>query len=134
KVFNDLGIELERELPSIRKLEHLVFTLEKRFPEFTAAVNTALDEADKAAEVIEKTQSYVPVAAKISKDAEELASGINEYLDKGKQLGERIEPTIKKDLALLTDIAHSVEDVSEMLQQTDLDPEIATGTVEEALA
>src|SRR5690606_16495264 len=69
KVFNDLGIELERELPSIRKLEHLVFTLEKRFPEFTAAVNTALDEADKAAEVIEKTQSYVPVAAKISKDA-----------------------------------------------------------------
>ena len=41
KIFNELGVQLSNELPTIEKVKNLVFKLENSYPRFTDAVNTA---------------------------------------------------------------------------------------------
>ncbi|WP_245640145.1 YhgE/Pip domain-containing protein, partial [Paenibacillus dakarensis] len=41
RIFNELGIQLENELPTIKKVESLVFRIESHFPDLNRAMNIA---------------------------------------------------------------------------------------------
>ncbi|MBE3568719.1 MAG: hypothetical protein IMW92_00940 [Bacillales bacterium] len=55
-VFNQLGIELEKELVTIENVKNILFLLEAKLPEIHQAVNTAYDDAIKAQSIVRKAQ------------------------------------------------------------------------------
>lgn len=56
KIFNDLGIDLETNLPSIEKVKDLVFKLEAQFPEMNTLMDKALDDATRAEDIVKVAQ------------------------------------------------------------------------------
>ena len=60
-----LGIDLEKELPTIRNMESRIFELEKRLPEITAMGDKALEIEQKLPEIKEKGQKIVELEKRI---------------------------------------------------------------------
>ena len=60
-VFNKVGIELEKELPTVRKIEHRILELAQHIPEIDQAANKALEIEKKMPEINEKANKIVEV-------------------------------------------------------------------------
>ncbi|WP_458414722.1 YhgE/Pip family protein [Schinkia sp. CFF1] len=58
-VFNRVGIELEKELPTIRKIEHRILELAEHIPDLNQAANKALELEKKLPEINKKAQKIV---------------------------------------------------------------------------
>ena len=71
KIFNDLGIDLETNLPSIEKVKDLVFKLEAQFPEMNTLMDKALDDATRAEDVVKVAQKELPVVESVMNDGQE---------------------------------------------------------------
>ncbi|HHW38795.1 MAG TPA: YhgE/Pip domain-containing protein [Bacillales bacterium] len=65
-VFNKVGIELEKELPTVRKIEHRILELAQHIPEIDQAANKAFEiekkmlEMNKKANKIVELEQYLP--------------------------------------------------------------------------
>ncbi|KEF39037.1 YhgE/Pip-like protein [Schinkia azotoformans MEV2011] len=60
-VFNKVGIELEKELPTVRKIEHRILELAQHIPEIDQAANKALEIEKKIPEINEKASKIVEI-------------------------------------------------------------------------
>ncbi|MGG3888215.1 YhgE/Pip family protein [Metabacillus fastidiosus] len=58
-VFNKVGIELEKELPTIRKIEYRILELEKHLPELENVADKALQFEEKLPEIHKKAEKIV---------------------------------------------------------------------------
>lgn len=58
-IFNRVGLELEKELPTIRKIEHRILELAGHIPEINSAANKALEFEKKLPEINEKAQKII---------------------------------------------------------------------------
>ncbi|MGG3926775.1 YhgE/Pip domain-containing protein [Metabacillus fastidiosus] len=58
-VFNKVGIELEKELPTIRKIEHRILELEKHLPELENMADKAVQFEGKLPEIHKKAEKIV---------------------------------------------------------------------------
>ncbi|OCA83718.1 YhgE/Pip domain-containing protein [Pseudobacillus wudalianchiensis] len=65
--FNKVGIELERELPTIRNIESKIFALEKRLPELREMGNQVLVLDEKMPEIREKSEKIVALERQLPK-------------------------------------------------------------------
>src|SRR5690625_8022656 len=54
EVFNDIGLEIEEELPDIKQFEEYIFALEDELPEIHDLLNETLEDATNVDEVITK--------------------------------------------------------------------------------
>lgn len=63
--FNQAGIELEKELPTIRNIESRILELEKRLPDIEELANKALIFEQKLPEIREKGQMVVDLEQKL---------------------------------------------------------------------
>lgn len=54
QIFNEIGVELQNELPTIEKVRTLVFKLETMFPELNQAVGVALEDVHKSNDIVKK--------------------------------------------------------------------------------
>ncbi|MGG3856619.1 YhgE/Pip domain-containing protein [Metabacillus fastidiosus] len=64
-VFNKVGIELEKELPTIRKIEHRILELEKHLPELENVADKALQFEEKLPEIHKKAEKIVEVEKRL---------------------------------------------------------------------
>jgi len=60
EIFNDLGIELEENLPDIKKFEDYIFILEEKLPEIQGIINDTIVDAEKADNLIIQAQALIP--------------------------------------------------------------------------
>ncbi|HWL24081.1 MAG TPA: YhgE/Pip domain-containing protein, partial [Ureibacillus sp.] len=60
EIFNDLGIELEENLPDIKKFEDYIFILEEKLPEIQGIINDTIVDAEKADNLITQAQGLMP--------------------------------------------------------------------------
>ncbi|WP_409346704.1 YhgE/Pip family protein [Paenibacillus sp. MBLB4367] len=125
QLFNDVGVELENELPTIEKVKEVVFKLEAAFPEINAAVDTAAKDIATANELVGKVQSRIPEVARIAEEGQQVTEGVGQYLDKGTEALEAIAPNIKQDLLLLQQAAIYTEQLTAILLDANFDPNAA---------
>ncbi|MED4461516.1 YhgE/Pip domain-containing protein [Metabacillus fastidiosus] len=64
-VFNKVGIELEKELPTIRKIEHRILELEKHLPELENVADKALQFEEKLPEIHKKAEKIVELEKRL---------------------------------------------------------------------
>lgn len=132
KVFNELGIELEREWSSIKAFEESVFKLEKIFPDLKEAVNIALKDAEKADEITKKVQKNLVIAERVAKDGKEFTENVDRFLRNLKKETESLSPQIKEYVKTIHQTAVSIEQLTSRLQKTDLEPTVVKGFLSEA--
>lgn len=123
RIFNQIGTELEANLPDIEKLKSLIFELEARFPEIQAAANTAQTDIGKLNAIVGTAQARLPEVARLAKDGADVAAKVGTALDKSKEALDRMSPQFKQDLILLRDNADTVASVTSLLSDANADPQ-----------
>ncbi|PEY42305.1 phage infection protein [Bacillus cereus] len=103
KIFNDLGIDLETNLPSIEKVKDLVFKLEAQFPEMYTLVNTALDDASRAQDLVKVAQEDLPVVESVINDGQETLGNLDKFFANNDQRLKDAPGVIRNDLTVVKD-------------------------------
>ncbi|MVP01656.1 YhgE/Pip domain-containing protein [Paenibacillus lutrae] len=130
RIFNEVGIELENELPTIEKVRTLVFKLETIFPELNSAVTTALTDVKKTNEIIRKAQDNLPIVSRLAQDGEQFTSRLGDYLSRSSEAVKAAAPDIKQDLILLRHTAASAEELTGILQDAAADPALVKSALD----
>ncbi|OBW48275.1 YhgE/Pip domain-containing protein [Bacillus cereus] len=101
KIFNDLGIDLETNLPSIEKVKDLVFKLEAQFPEMNTLMDKALDDATRAEDVVKVAQKELPVVESVMNDGQEALGNLDKFFARNDEKLNRAPGTIKNNLTVM---------------------------------
>ncbi|MBN3524262.1 YhgE/Pip domain-containing protein [Paenibacillus apiarius] len=132
EIFNEIGVELKNELPTIEKVKNLVFKLEKGFPEFVRIANTALDDVSKANAIVQEAQKNLPLIAQIATEGEQFAQRIGELLQYSQEGIEAISPFIKQDLASVQQTSLAVEQLTAIVQDVNEKPSVVLNALDQA--
>ncbi|WJE53182.1 YhgE/Pip domain-containing protein [Bacillus cereus] len=101
KIFNDLGIDLETNLPSIEKVKDLVFKLEAEFPEMYTLVDTALDDAGRAQGLVKTAQDTLPTVENVIRDGQQMTKDLDAFFARNGQTLENAPGVMKNNLTVL---------------------------------
>ncbi|MFV5171132.1 YhgE/Pip family protein [Bacillus cereus] len=101
KIFNDLGIDLETNLPSIEKVKDLVFKLEAQFPEMNTLMDKALDDATRAEDIVKVAQKELPVVESVINDGQEALGNLDKFFARNDETLNRAPGTIKNNLTVM---------------------------------
>lgn len=123
QIFNELGIELENELPTIKKVENLVFRIESHFPDLNRAMDTAIKDMNSASKLVNESQKTLPMLEEIAQKGQKAAEALVGFAQQVSASSESLEPRVKQDLAILNEAAISVQQVISRIQQSDISPE-----------
>ncbi|MBY0599991.1 YhgE/Pip domain-containing protein [Bacillus bingmayongensis] len=115
QVFNDLGIDLETNLPSIEKVKDLVFKLEAQFPEMYTLVNTALDDATRAQDLVKVAQEDLPVVESVINDGQATLKSLDEFFARNDETLKNAPGTIKRDLTVMKKGMDSAATITDFL-------------------
>ncbi len=131
QIFNELGVELENELPAIRKIESIVFRIEKRFPELNQAMETAIKDIGTASTLVTQAKETLPVLEEMARSGEEAAEALAGFAKQTSEASIALEPRIKQDLTVLNEAAVSVQQAITLAQQSGISPEEARSNLNE---
>ncbi|WP_179860764.1 YhgE/Pip domain-containing protein [Sporosarcina koreensis] len=120
-MLNSLGLELEKDLPDVKKFENYIFEAEKSLPEIYDLLNRGLTDAADAQNVIHDAQSKLPAAQQITDDGLGQINRVVTYLDDAEKKLDETSPKIKADLKKVRDISNEANDFLKKLQGVNLD-------------
>ncbi|USB31977.1 YhgE/Pip domain-containing protein [Paenibacillus sp. YPG26] len=98
KIFNELGIELEQQLPLINTMKGVLYKLETLFPEINRAADLAVKDLQESNKIIKAVQSRVPAAAELARKGTEFSSGLIHFLDQSSSALSSAAPHVKLTL------------------------------------
>lgn len=122
EVFNEVGLELEEDLPDIRKFEEYVFDLEESLPEIYEVLEESLSDAQRAQEIVSKGEDELGEAGKI------VASGMNTvdqaiaYMDDAESRIHQLGPKVNENIDRVEEALEDVVSVLGDIESIDLDP------------
>jgi putative membrane protein len=120
-IFNDLGIELEKDLPDIQRFENYVFEMEKNLPEINDLLNQSLSDANRAQGMIDKAQGLIPDAKDVTNNGLTTIDNTTEFLNKAENRLDKMAPKIEQDLQRVQEIAKKANSFIKDIQNLDLD-------------
>ncbi|MED1057216.1 YhgE/Pip domain-containing protein [Bacillus mycoides] len=121
KIFNDLGIDLETNLPSIEKVKDLVFKLEAQFPEMNTLVDKALDDATRAEDVVKVAQKELPVVESVINDGQEALGNLDKFFANNDQTLQNAPGTMRNNLTVAKDVMDKANAVTNFLMNPGVD-------------
>ncbi|KQL39835.1 hypothetical protein AN960_07575 [Bacillus sp. FJAT-25509] len=114
--FNKIGIDLQANLPEIKKFEQMVFKLEKDLPEIKTTVNTALNDYKKVQSVIQTTKKDMELIYNIVANGEKLTASLSGFFNQINQSIQDSTPFIKETLNLLQNQSAVIQSTLSQLQ------------------
>lgn len=125
KIFNDLGIDLETNLPSIEKVKDLVFKLEAQFPEMNTLMDKALDDATRAEDIVKVAQKELPVVESVMNDGQEALGNLDKFFARNDETLQRAPGTIKNNLMVMQKGLDGAAAITDFLKNPSLDFNLA---------
>lgn len=125
KIFNDLGIDLETNLPSIEKVKDLVFKLEAQFPEMNTLMDKALDDATRAEDIVKVAQKELPVVESVINDGQEALGNLDKFFARNDETLQRAPGTIKNNLIVMQKGLDGAAAITDFLKNPSLDFNLA---------
>ncbi|MEN1968593.1 YhgE/Pip domain-containing protein [Lentibacillus sp. N15] len=120
-MFNQIGVELQKDLPDIKRFEDYVFTMEKKLPEIHKVLNESLSDANDAQDIIHKAQGLMPDAKEVTNNGLETIDHTTEFLKKAESRLNEMAPKVKKDLEKVQNVASEANDFMSKVQAADID-------------
>ncbi|EJR98925.1 YhgE/Pip domain-containing protein [Bacillus mycoides] len=121
EIFNDLGIDLETNLPSIEKVKDLVFKLEAQFPEMNTLMDKALDDATRAEDVVKVAQKELPVVESVMNDGQEALGNLDKFFANNDQTLQNAPGTMRNNLTVAKDVMDKANAVTNFLMNPGVD-------------
>lgn len=118
--FNELGLEIEKDLPDIKRFEEYVFQMEEKLPEIHALLIESLSDAENARRIIDKAQGLVPDAKRVTNDGLQTIDESSEILKKAENRLNAIAPQVRKDLEKVHSMTTKVNDFISTVQSSDI--------------
>ncbi|MCU5002657.1 YhgE/Pip domain-containing protein [Bacillus tropicus] len=125
KIFNDLGIDLETNLPSIEKVKDLVFKLEAQFPEMNTLMDKALDDATRAEDVVKVAQKELPVVESVINDGQDTLKSLDAFFARNDETLQRAPGTIKNNLIAIQTGLNGAAAITDFLKNPSVDFNLA---------
>lgn len=120
-MFNELGLEIEGDLPDIKNFENYVFEAEERLPDIGKTLNDSLSDAEKAQGMIDDAQSMIPEASRVTNEGLETIDNTTAFLDKAEKRLDEIAPQVQKDLEQAQSTSKKINDFLQSVQTSDID-------------
>ncbi|MED3122722.1 YhgE/Pip domain-containing protein [Bacillus wiedmannii] len=125
KIFNDLGIDLETNLPSIEKVKDLVFKLEAQFPEMNTLMDKALDDATRAEDIVKVAQKELPVVESVINDGQDTLKSLDAFFARNDETLNRAPGTIKNNLIAMQTGLNGAAAITDFLKNPSVDFNLA---------
>ncbi|MGG1485424.1 YhgE/Pip domain-containing protein [Peribacillus castrilensis] len=119
-IFNELGITLQNELPTIQKMKNMVYLLEAELPELEQNIKTVQTHVKQAEDIIKRVNDGLNSIEGITSQKDKLVSDVSSYVDSTRQAFEGISPLLKKDIANIRSDNESVLVLANRLSGQDL--------------
>ncbi|KMY51911.1 YhgE/Pip domain-containing protein [Peribacillus loiseleuriae] len=121
--FNEIGIELEVNRPSIEKIRDSIYRLEGDLPEIERVLGVADTDLEFAETAIEKANEGMVKAREISDQAEKLSVEVEKVMKDGDKSVRTYVPLVKQDLRLAQKVIQQIPDAVDRVSKkgTDMD-------------
>lgn len=119
-MLNSLGLELEKDLPDVKKFENYIFEAEKGLPEIYKLLNRGLADATDAQSIIHQAQSKLPEVTQVTNNGLGQINRTISYLNEAEQKLNEMSPKIKTDLKMASDISDEANRFLKQLQGVQL--------------
>ncbi|MBM7600256.1 putative membrane protein [Virgibacillus halotolerans] len=120
-MFNEIGVEIEAELPDIERFENYVFEMEKRLPEIHKTLETSLSDASSAQDIVKSAQGEIPKAEEIINNGLDTIDNTTGYLKEAEDQINEMGPKIKADLEKAQNTASEINDFLDDVNNVDID-------------
>lgn len=118
--FNELGLEIEKDLPDIKRFEEYVFQMEEKLPEIHSLLSSSLSDAENAQKMIDKAQALVPDAKRATGNGLQTINETMKFINEAENRLNAMEPQIQENLEKVQNMAVKVNDFISSLQSSDL--------------
>ncbi|MCP3738094.1 YhgE/Pip family protein [Rossellomorea sp. BNER] len=118
--FNELGLEIEKDLPDIKRFEEYVFQMEEKLPEIHNLLNESLSDAQSAQKMIDDAQALIPEANRVTGDGLQTIDETTEFLKKAENRLNEIAPQVQKNLEQVQSMATKVNNFIRTVQSSDI--------------
>ncbi|MBN8235662.1 YhgE/Pip domain-containing protein [Halobacillus kuroshimensis] len=119
-LFNDLGLELENDLPDIKRFEEYIFKLEENLPEIYQLISDAYDDSQNASSIINDVQGLIPQAEQAAGDGLSTIDETTAFIDDAEQRLNELSPQVKEDLSAAQQTAEDVNAFLKDVQSVDV--------------
>ncbi|WP_179133982.1 YhgE/Pip domain-containing protein [Halobacillus massiliensis] len=120
-LFNDLGLELEKDLPDIKRFENYIFEMEESLPEAHNLLENSLNDANSAQKIIDDAQALIPQAEKTTAQGLQTIDETTAFLTEAENRLNEIEPQVEEDLNRIQEEANNVNEFIQSVQGADID-------------
>ncbi|MEK3977957.1 YhgE/Pip domain-containing protein [Psychrobacillus sp. FSL K6-2836] len=120
-LFNDLGIEIENDLPDIQNFENYVFKLEQELPMIHNLLTDAQKDASSAQKIITQSQSMMPLAEQVTTEGLSSIEKTIDFLTKAQNRLNELAPVVENDLEKVSKISKSANELLQNVQNIELD-------------
>lgn len=114
-VGNEVGITLEGQLPRITNIYNALLQVQSHFSNINEVADMADEGAVKTKDLVSKIQGDIPLIEETVKNAEELTSGLENFLKTSKGSINKFAPSLKQDIKLVGEISRDVGKTTEGL-------------------
>ena len=120
-IFNKTGIEIENDLPDIKRFEKYVFDLEKNLPEINKLLNESLSDTKSAQKILQKAQNLMPDVQRLTADGLSQLNSTLDFLTKAEKRLNEMAPKINEDLKTVQKITAESNEFLKNIQSFELD-------------
>ncbi|UOE56025.1 YhgE/Pip domain-containing protein [Cytobacillus oceanisediminis] len=121
--FNELGLEIEKDLPDIKRFEEYVFQMEEKLPEIHSLLSSSLSDAENAKKMIDKAQALVPDAKRATGSGLQTINETMKFINEAENRLNAMEPQVQENLEKVQNMAVKVNDFISAVQSSDLNLE-----------
>lgn len=131
--FNEIGVQLEQELPTIRNIENQIFELENRLPEISELGDQALRLEEALPEIREQGQKIVDLEKRIPEinEAGDQILELEERFPEIRQAGDRVLE-LQQRIPEIQQAANAVQEVDRRFDEIATELDTALEQVEKA--
>jgi len=125
---NDAAQEVlvvQQKLPDIQRAADRLAELDQNFYKVEDALNTAVQDMRKADEIVGAALAALPKLEAIANEGGAFADELDSFLKNNEPAFEALVPVVKQNLILLQQTADAVTQITEILQDANIDPKPA---------
>ncbi|GIN62656.1 phage infection protein [Robertmurraya siralis] len=117
EIFNELGIEIEENMPDIEKFEDYIFSLEEKLPEIHTILNNTIVDADRADGLIDKAHRMIARAEQAASNGLQLIDETTHFLANAEKRLDEISPKVKEDVEKIQRMLSQVKEFEDRLDR-----------------
>ena len=121
EIFNEIGIELESELPDIEKFEEYLFTLEEHLPDIGTTLEGSLTDAKSAKDLLSEAEKALPEAKQLVSNGIQTIDETYSMLVQAENRLNELSPQVEADLKKLQDMTKKVNDFLTEVEESGVD-------------